>query len=245
MRIVCTGLLVCFLGAQFVAPAVADDKADAQAIVDKALKALGGEAKLAKFKAQTWNEKGTYYGMGEGLPFTGKYAIQFPDKFRMEIENVFTIVVDGDKGWMQGGGETKDLTKEQLAGQKQMLYGGWVSSLQTIKDKEFTLATQGEIKIDKDAALGVKVSRKGKPDVLLFFDKATGLLAKSEFPVLSDELKGKEVKQETFFSEYKEVDGVKIPMKVVIKREGKVFVEAQLQDVKPLDKVDPKLFAKP
>src|SRR2546427_242862 len=77
---------------------------DGRAIVTRAIQAAGGEAKLAKFQAFTWKEKGTYYGMGEGLPYTGVYAINRPSQFRMEIEGVFIVVVNGDKGWVQAGG---------------------------------------------------------------------------------------------------------------------------------------------
>jgi hypothetical protein len=223
----------------------ADDQADALTIIDKAIKAQGGEAKVAKFKAQTWKEKGTYYGMGDGLPFAGKYAVQFPDKFRMEIEGVFTIVLDGDKGWLESMGETKELTKEQLANQQRMQYIGQVSRLVTLKDKAFKLSPLPEIKIDKDPAVGVKVSRQGQGDVLLYFDKGTGLLAKSEATVKSEEQKGKEVRQELFMSDYKEVDGLKSPTKLVVKRDGKVYIEATIADLKRAEKLEDKVFAKP
>src|SRR5205807_2708706 len=68
---------------------------DARAIVNKAIQAAGGEKKLAKHNAVTMKEKGTYYGMGEGLPYTGNYSFQWPNQFRMEIEGVFLIVVNG------------------------------------------------------------------------------------------------------------------------------------------------------
>jgi hypothetical protein len=38
----------------------ADDQADAAAIVEKGLKAVGGREKVAKYKASTWKETGTY-----------------------------------------------------------------------------------------------------------------------------------------------------------------------------------------
>ena len=47
-------------------------------IIDKAIKAAGGEEKLAKFKAHTWAAKGTYYGAGDGMPYTAEYAVQAP-----------------------------------------------------------------------------------------------------------------------------------------------------------------------
>ena len=55
--------------------AAGEDK-DARAAIDKGIQAAGGETKLATFQASTWKEKGTYYGMGDGLPYTATYAVQ-------------------------------------------------------------------------------------------------------------------------------------------------------------------------
>jgi hypothetical protein len=237
------GLLI-ILAATSAGRAWADDRAEARAVIDRAIRATGGEEKLAKFKAQTWREKGKFYGLGDGLPYTGKSAVQFPDKFRMEIEGVFTIVLNGDKGWVQSQGETKEMTKEQLASQKEGLYGGWVSTLIPLKDRAFTLSPLAEVRVNNRPAVGVKVSRKGHKDVSLYFDKETGLLVKSEQRVHSAE-QDKEVLQESIYSDYKEVEGVKVPMKGTIKRDGKPYVEAENQDVKPAGKLDESVFAKP
>lgn len=235
--------LAFILGSVSLAPAQDADKA--LAVVDKAIKALGGEANLAKFKAQTWKEKGTYFGMGEGLPYTGVYAMQFPDKFKMEIEGVFMIVLDGDKGWIKANGEVKEMTKEQLAEQQESQYAGWVTSLAPLKGKGYQLALIDDMKVEGKPAAGVKVTHKGHRDVKLFFDKKTGLLVKSEYIVKAEELKGKEVLQEVYYSSYKEVAGAKIPSKIVIKRDGKRFVEAENMDVKPVKKLPAGTFAKP
>ena len=107
------------------------------------------------------------------------------------------------------------------------------------------LAPLPEIKVDNRPAVGVKVSHKNRADVMLYFDKTSGMMIKSEYPVKSPEQKGKEVKQEAFHSEYKEVAGVQFPMKIVLKRDGKLFVEAENFDVKPVEKLDNKVFGKP
>src|SRR6516162_5757230 len=49
---------------------------DGRAIVAKAIKAAGGADNLAKHKSATFKGKGTYYGMGKGLPYSGNYAFQ-------------------------------------------------------------------------------------------------------------------------------------------------------------------------
>src|SRR4051794_26575345 len=155
-----------------------EEKAGPRAIIDKAIQAAGGEAKLARFKAHTWTEKGTYYGMGDGLPYTGRYAVQYPDRFSMEIEGFFKMVLDGDHGWVKSGGDTMEMTKEQLAEHQENHYGGYVTTLLPLKDKAFTLTALPDEKVDGRPAAGVKVSHKGHRDVSLYFDKQTGLLAR-------------------------------------------------------------------
>ncbi len=223
----------------------ADDQADARAIIDKAMKALGGQEQLADVKAVTWKEKGTYYGRGKGEPYTGTFAVEKPDKFRMVIEGVFTLVLNGDTAWTKMNDETKEMTNEQLAEQKEQHYASLVRTLTPLSGKAFKLAPLGEIKVAKSPAVGVKVSHKGHRDVNLYFDKETGLLVKSEFRVKASEQGGKEVEQETFYSDYKAFDGVKFPQKIVVKRDGKQFVEAEASEFKPAAKLDKSLFDKP
>jgi hypothetical protein len=244
-RIVCTSLTLGLLFAGVGLVRSGDDK-DARAIVDKAIKAAGGEAKLAKLKAATGKEKGTYYGMGEnGFPYTANYAIQWPDQFRIEIEDVFTVVLNGDKGWNQKGGETEALSKDELALQIHNQRAGWITSLVPLADKEYHLKTIGEAKVGKQMAQGVQVSRKGYPDVKLYFAKDTGLLVKSEHRTKAAEQEFKEVNQATYFSDYRDVDGAKISHKRVLKRDDKVYIEVEVTEMKFADKLDAKLFAKP
>jgi hypothetical protein len=173
--------------------------------------------------------------MGNPIEFTGNYAVDWPDKFRAEIEGYAIIVLNGDKGWMQTMGETKEMDAEQLAEQKETNYAGYVATLLPLKDKAYTLTSLGEVKVGDRPALGVKVSSKGHRDVELYFDKDTNLLIKSQTRVKSREQEGKEMDQESLYADYKEVDGAKVPMKVTINREGKVYVESENSDLKPAD----------
>jgi hypothetical protein len=214
-------------------------------IIDKAIKAAGGEEKLAKFKAHTWSAKGTYYGAGDGMPYTAEYAVQFPDKIRVEIKNVFTLVLNGDKGWMKMGENAEEMNADQLTEQKEQQHAGYVASLLPLKDKAYTLTALGDSKVGDRPVVGVKVSSKGHRDVNLYFDKDTNLLAKGEWTVKAMEEGGKEVAQETLYSDYKDVDGAKVPMKVALNRDGKKYVESENSDVKVAEKLDDSLFGKP
>ena len=220
------------------------DADKARAIVDRAIKAVGGEDLVKKHQAATFKEKGMYYGMGDGLPYTGNYAFQWPNKFRMEIEGVFIIVVDGDKGWMKAG-DTREMSKEELTQQRYDRKAGYITTLLPLKNKAFQLSVLDEAQVDSKAAQVVKVSRQDFPEVKLFFDKDSGRLVKSEYRTKAQEEANKEVAQEAFYQGYRDVEGLQVPAKLVIKRDGKLYIEAENFDVKSHGKLDAKVFAMP
>jgi hypothetical protein len=221
------------------------DEASPKVIIERAIKAQGGEENLAKFNAYTFTEKGKYYGMGEGLDYIGKYAVQFPDRFKMEIQNFFVMVLDGDKGWRNMAGNTEDLTGDALKEMQEGRYVSWVASmLPLLKDNDYTLAPLPDTKVADKPAVGVKVSRKGHRDVKLYFDKGSGMLVRVDHRA-RDEQAMADVDEEATLGDYKDFDGAKMPTKMVVKRDGKLYVEAEVQDLKPAGKLDKSTFAKP
>jgi hypothetical protein len=230
-----------------------DDAAEPRAVIDRAIKALGGEANLGKFKAVSMRGKGTYYGNGDGIPYTGEWDVQPPDREHVVIESSingqnfrFMSVLSGNKGWIKFNDDVKDMSKEQIAEEKEKLHADEVGKLVTLKDKAFKLASLGELDVQGQKAVGVRVSHKDHRDVLLYFDKKSGLPVKTE-TITKDILAGgnKEITQEALMIEYKEFDGVKHASKVVLMRDGKRYVEAEFTEIRPVEKLDDSLFARP
>jgi hypothetical protein len=60
-----------------------------------------------------------------------------------------------------------------------------------------------------------------------------------------DAMTGQEVTEERIIQEYQEIDGAKVAKKALVNRDGKKFVEAEVLEVKSLDKLDESEFAKP
>jgi hypothetical protein len=221
------------------------DEAKARQVVDKAIKTLGGADKITRYPCSTFKQKGTYYGQGQGLPYEGVNSIQHPDRFAVEIQGVFKLVVNGKQGWTKMGDMTKEMTAEELDVQRGQIYHGWVASLLPLKEKEYKLSEFGNDTINGRPAVGVNVNRDGRPTVTLLFDKEKGLLLKSSTIVKSPENDNKEVVEEVIYSEYKEVEGIPSPTKLLINRDGKKFVEAEISDLKLLEKLDDSVFGKP
>ena len=238
------GLAVVLLSL-FVTTLACADEAKARQLVEQSLKAAGGADKIAKLPAATLKERGTYYGMGQGVPFEGNYSVHLPDRFSMEINGVFQIVVNGNQGWMKMNNETREMTAEEVEVQKGQLYHGWVVSLVPLKQKEFKLALFGDEKLDGRDVEGINVTREGRPAVTLFFDKQTHLLVKSTTIVKSPEQDNKEVTEVTLYKDYKPIDGLQSPTKTLTTRDGKKFVESEVLEEVRHEKLDDSVFAKP
>jgi hypothetical protein len=239
------GLSLAALVALLAASQCRADEAEARKIADKAIQAAGGQAALTKYKAAAWKGKGTFYGLGDGVPYTGEWYIQGNDQFKMDIAGTFILVVNRDQGWIVEGGTPRELTKDEMAEQKESMYASVVIHRLPLKEQGFTLTTLGEEKVGDRPAVGLKVSHAGHRDISLYFDKDTHLVVKAAFKVKARDQGDKEVMQETYFSDYKEVNGTKMAAKEVIKRDGKNFVDGESFEVKLLDKLDDKVFSKP
>ncbi len=174
-----------------------------------------------------------------------------PDKFKDSMElkigdksiNVLTLI-SGDKMTIEVDGKAIDVPAEAKAAMKDVGHVMEVARLTTLKDKSFELSLIGEDKVDGKKVVGVRVAKKGQNDISIYFDKETGLMAKIEFRTV-DQASGKEITEERMPSGYeKNKEGVAVPKKVTIKRDGKTFLEAEVLEAKYLEKLDDSEFKK-
>jgi hypothetical protein len=228
----------------------ADEAADMKALIEKGVKSLGGEEKLAKMKGSTIKAKGKFYGFGDGIDFTSTTSTFLPDKLRNDIEGdsngmkfSFTQVYNDGKGWGTMGGDAEALNEDQVKEVKQNLYIANLTRLHTLGSKDLTLKSLGDSKVGDVEVHGIKVTSKDQRDVSLFLDKKTGLLLKLETVVKN--MGGEEEKEERLFADYKDHDGLKSPNKITINRSDKKYVEQEASDVKFSEKLEDSLFAKP
>ena len=228
------------------------DAKEAAAIVDKAIKAVGGEEKLSKAKVLQWKGKGKIrFGDNEN-EFTAESTTQDLDHMQRVFEGEFNgnpfravTVVAGKRGWRKFGDNAMELDDDALANEKRTLYLSTIPiTLVPLKGKEFKLDTVADKQVDGKPASGVKVTAADGKDFTLYFDKQSGLPVMQVATVMGFG-GGGEVTQETTFSEYKEFGGIKKATKFESKRDGQPFQEMTITDFKVLDKVDPKTFAEP
>jgi len=228
----------------------ADD--DPKAIVTRAIKAHGGEEFLSSHPAARSTNKGkiTIPGLGEA-EFTQDIQYMLPDKLKDNLElsiagqkiTVATLM-NGDKLSIEAAGKPVEITdaiKSAMKDATQMMKVARLVPL--VKDKQYELSLFGEEKVEEKPAVGVRVSAKGLKDMTLFFDKGTGLLVKVEHRTVEAGT-GNEINEERIVREYvKDKDGIPVPKKVIVKHDGKTFIEAEAE-VTYLEKIDDSEFKK-
>ena len=227
------------------------DDVDPKAVLDKGIKALGGEEKLGKSVSYTIKAKGTITFNGNDNEINTQATVQGLDHYRSEFEGEFNgdrikgvTVVNGDKGWRRFGDNMMELEGDAIANEKRTIYLAVVpATLMPLKGKDFKLEPAGEEKVDDKSAVAIKVTGPDGKDFKLFFDKESGLPVKLVAKVVG--FGGDEFTQETTYSNYKDFDGAKKATKLSSKRDGEKFIEQEVTDFKLIDKLPPDTFSEP
>jgi len=247
-----------FLGAVLVASLLsgsssslrADDQ-DTKAILDKAIKALGGEEKLSKATAVSWKTKGTITFGGNDNEISIQATLQGLDHYRSEFEGKFgdndvkgVTVVNGDKGWRKFGDQDMDMDADAIANEKRRIYLQAIpTSLLQLNGKGFKVESAAEEKVGDKPAAGIKVTGPDGKDFKLYFDKESGLPVRLVAQVIG--FQGEEYTEDTTYSNYKDFDGIKKATKISSKRDGEKLLDAEITDFKVLDKVAAETFSQP
>jgi hypothetical protein len=237
------GLLLTLVTASLLALAPslrADDRADALAIVDDAIKAHGGADALTKTQSLTRKGTGTFT-LDKPTDFTDVVTVHLPDKVRLEVKAAggvnLLVILNGDKAWEStNGGPGMPATILRIKELRDEAYVEWLTTLVPLKKDGVTLKPLPANK----GTVGIAVSSKDRPDVKMYFDKDSRLLVKIERDAVQA---GVKIGKEYQFADYKEVDGAKLPTKLTELVNDKKFSEITAEY--RLHKPDDAAFAPP
>jgi hypothetical protein len=223
----------------------------ARALLERAVKALGGEERLARNRAERGKRRGTLFIRDRPTPFVADTLVQLPAQYKSIIElsadgqkHLLVHIINGDKMTVTLDGQPQEVGAAALAEMRATMHLQRVSRLlPLLKEGTYQLALLEEVKVHERPALPIRVSQKGNRDITLFFDKETALLVKSEHAL--DDGHGKEIVQEEHYGDFKEVSGRQQATKVVVYRAGKKVMESVLVEVSYPEKIDEAEFTRP
>ena len=209
-------------------------------VLDKHFKTVGQEKLLEK---QTTQIKASVQQMGMELPMVMK--MKRPNKFRMEMEMQGQKMIqayDGEKGWMIApwiSSEPQDLSGPEL--EQAMDQADIDGELYNYKEKGTTAALLGKVNVDGSPMFNIKLTGKDGNVKNYYIDAESYLIKKVKAKMSSQ---GQEVEVEQILSEYKNYDGILVPMKIESKTPmgtANVIFEAYIFG----ENFDDSIFAKP
>ncbi len=179
----------------------AQDSEKVTAIVDKAVTAHGGADKLLRMFR--WKEK---YYFGEGKDGTVRKAELRPPE----------VWWNGSKDIAAGNADRSDKT-----------YLVWTWTLAPLLEKDSKLALLPDLEVDGKPAAGIKLTREGRREISLYFDKGTGRLARIDWRTYH-----------VTFENWKEHDGARYPAKAVVRnKDGSIHLWTEFLELERLKEV--------
>ena len=230
--------------ARLAAAQTADD------IIDKSLAAQGGREALGKLTSRS--TKGTLVvtsGAGD-LPGTIEILNQAPNKVRTLINLDLTAVGAGSITVDQRFDGTNGYSIDSMRGESEIT-GGRLESLRnnsfpspflTYKERGTKVVLAGKEKVGDRDAYVLSITPAAGPASRTWIDAESYLPVKTSSTVDTPETGPLE--QITEFSDYREVDGVKVPFTVHSTSAVQSFT-AKITTVEHNVKIDPALFVKP
>jgi hypothetical protein len=219
-------------------------------IIDKAIRASGGEDRLKGLTGFTYKTRTVFE---KGPTWSYEYAADLPLRYRSEIKAGPTgsirsiVVINGDQGWLKMGADTTPYPPTFLDSMKKhtIRYLGPRSILRLrdrLSNPRCQFSTVAECTIDGHPAVGLRMKLQDGPQETWYFDKETGLLLKEES--VTKRFEGEDTVYATTCSDYKMIDGFQMACKVANYQDGKLTSTRELLDFKA-GTPDPEAFAKP
>ncbi len=211
------------------------DQPTPEQIIDKAIRAHGGEDRLKQLSGFSLKDRMVY---DKGQTWNYEMTVDAPVRYRSEMKvgaegKTRVIVIDGDHGWLKSSDEVISYPPTFVDSMRKYTipYLGPRSILRLLdrqKNPKCHFSTVGECTIDGHQAVGLLMKLEGGSQQTWSFDKESGLLLKEESRTANFE--GEDTVNVTTFSDYQTFDGFPIARKETGERDGKPSFTRELID---------------
>lgn len=226
-------------------PGVLSEGDDAEVIASKAFDASGGQAAFTRWKCGYVKYiilRGTKGQEGES---TVEDTFDLPARFkrvekRTGEKSAFTVAFVVEKGVKKvkrgdgvpeaDGDDKEKRTEHEFAG---------LCSPAGMKGKKLKASALGKTRLDGKEALGLRVESPAIGWTDFYFERKTGLMMRS---VTS---KGKGPALETMTSDFREVQGAMVPMRLEVRSEGRLLMDVTIEELRFEKEMEAKAFALP
>lgn len=222
-----------------------EDNAKAKQIVNAAIEAAGGLEALSKIKDLSSKSSMKMSTPQGEMPAEASEEVLYPDRYRITIKlpvGEVTHAFDGQTGWMSQGAMVRELPPgmgREFA--KGAIVASGVGLLLAAGEGKASLSLIPPDEADGNRLDGV-LWKQGDNEMKVYFDPDTKLLSKVTYNTVSNT---GPVETDSLFSDYREMQGVKLPFKEVIRQNGVTVGERIITERKINGGLPPSRFQKP
>jgi zinc protease len=221
----------------------ADERAKAEALLDKVIAAKGGLEKLRALKTIVVKQTLTTQSpQGDATAETSNY-IQYPDRFRIVTETPNGTMVqasDGKQVWMTDPRGLHDAPEPLVREFRAAMRRDPIALLVAAKDGKVAARVLPDTADREGPASMLELSAPDLNPIVLEVDRNTMLIRKQSYRA---DAPGRPLVEESF-SDYRPVDGIQIAFRAS-RKSGPLVVERRVTEVKINAPVEPALFSRP
>lgn len=215
----------------------------ADEVVEKYITAMGG---LDAFKkVNTVKMTGILITQGNNLPMTTQIVQGKAMRTDVKVAaQTITNVYNNGKGWKVnplGGTPTPtDVTGTELNSFKSQ--ATLINLLMNYKEQGHQIELAGQEEVGGIKIFKIKLTNKEDGKVTMYFiNSVTNLLNKT---VSKKEMQGVETDVETYFTNMRDIDGLKFSMLILQKKQGQIFQQIKWDKIELNTPIDEKIFEK-
>ncbi len=197
-------------------------------LLNKAIEAMGGKVKYSQIENYTAVTRTTATGALTKLKMTVTETNQPPDRSKQlfEIDKGFRVLcLAGNQSWQQVGSDVSDLSLLQKREMERAFFRDTIHFFKHHDEVGTSVKYVGEQVLASKTFHILEVKNLSSDTFSLYVDAETFLIAKKSYHGAAES--GFALFEESY-SDYRSVAGLMVPHRIVVKTNGKVFIESEL-----------------
>ncbi len=222
--------------------ATEDDVAKAKEILAAAVEAHGGLENLNAVKNAVSESNSTINTPAGSANFQVNFYHLYPDKLRQDVitpQGKMSYVFDGEAAYMVSPMGTQPLPPEISNSFNDSVFRETIPLLINLTQNDIPVQYTGTEEVLGKPADGLLVKQPSGEMLKILISAETHLVVKYVF---RETEQGVTLNKEAIFSDYRDVDGVKIPYHYVQNVDGKPYIESRFNSTKLNTELDESIF---
>jgi zinc protease len=208
----------------------------AKALLNKAVAAKGGLARLQSIKTVRVEATMTSQSIGEPVVFPTVTSIEYPERFRIDATmpqgTVSQVFADG-RFWVEGPDGVKEIDPDGAATIRAAVERDMLRVLLRASAGELIVR---EVDSDNDRTGAIEVSGAGLAPVILFVNRDNGLVEMARYHG------GPDGRTDEIYSDYRNVSGIQVAFHTVVRRGRLQPLERDIKTIRYNVPLPPALF---